>query len=102
MFDICLKLLILSASLCITGKDESGLDLYAAKQSTDKVVWRQLLAITCAAEFLADLVNAIAESRELPTSQAPTSPESASLHSAEEVEEHLQASHDINHLCTIE
>lgn len=102
VFGHCLKQLILSTSLYITGADESGLDPYAANQITNEVVWRQLLTMTRAAEFLTDLVDAITQSWELPTLQAPTSPESASLHSAHEVEEHLQASQCINHSCTSE
>ena len=85
MFGNCLKQLILSTSLYITGADESGVDPYAAHQIKNELVGRQLLAMTRAAEFLTDIVDAIAQSRELPTSPAPSSPESASLYSAQEV-----------------
>lgn len=100
VFGNCLKQLILLMSLYITGADESRLDPSRQNKGTDEVVRRQLLTMTRAADFLMDLVNATAESPELLPSQVPTLPASASLRSAQQSEEHLQASQCTDHSCT--
>lgn len=86
-----------SPGLRVTGADGVRLDCKSAKQNTDRIVWRQLLTMAYAARFLTDLADVAAQSQALPTSQVPTTLASASLHSAQQIEEHLQASQFIPH-----
>lgn len=83
----------------VAGANDVRLDRKSAKQSTDKIVWRQLLTMAYAAAFLTDLADVAAQSQALPASQVPTTLASASLHSAQPIEEHLQASQSIHHEC---
>lgn len=84
-----------SIGLRVTGADD--VDRILARESTDKIVWRQLLTTTHAAVFLTDLADVATQSQALPTSQLPTTLATTSLHSAQQIEEHLQASQFTHH-----
>lgn len=85
-----------STGLSVTHADELALDPDAAKQSTDGNVRRQLQTVAHVAVILTDLIDAAAESCQMPTSEFLTSPQSASPRSLGKIEEHLQVRQCIN------